>query len=729
MAVLRRLLPLAVLAAAFAQPRPAQAQLTPEQVQKLKAATVFIKVVRGTSGATGSGFVVRVDGDTVYVVTNEHVLDPSLSEAPGMAMVQVVFNSGTPQEKPAPAFIVAADPVRDLAVLKINSIKDAPAPIDLTDPPKLIETMPVFVCGFPFGSRIAEGKSPEISIGPESVSSIRMGAGGKVAQVQLNGALNPGNSGGPVVTADGKLVGVAVTTIRGSGLGFAIPQHEVETMMRGRPGSMTLIPENAEHSLEVKVIDPLKAVTEAVAYVRPKDDEPPKPEAVVMPGATKVPLTLAGGVARAKVPNPAPGTRSLWVQIELTSAAGKVLTSPAEVRVATPGGPAPGVASPGPRTPFGGSGPALPPPSDFLPKSDSLSVSDLNRDPEKHLGKEVEFDALTSCGLKQRDPVFELELLTAGGKEPSNLRAVVPKDLGLQLADLGVPADETYAVRVKGTVGKPSGRGESRHTLDVTEVAFLGSDGKAAATFKPEADPRGEPNLGLVNRFPDRFKGKPLTLTVLFKGVGFAGQGYEVHVANENDAKPLNLEFYTSKDMATQAEDDLPRGTYLAKLEGTVEKVSARTGRGWVGVTKVTLLNPRSGQPLKTLTADQKIVYPVEAPPPVPKTNATAGTSPAPKMTATTPKGDDHESGGTKWVVIGAVVGGLALVLVVGGVGGLLWLTVFRGKPKPAKIDRDEDEPEDADDEPRRPPRPAKPVREAKKPATGGTPDEFPGFG
>jgi hypothetical protein len=201
-----------------------------------------------------------------------------------------------------------------------------------------------------------------------------------------------------------------------------------------------------------------------------------------------------------------------------------------------------------------------------------------------------------------------------------------------------VPADETYAVRVKAAVNKPSGRGESRHTLDVTEVAFLGSDGKPAATFKAETEPRsGEPNLGLVNRFPDKFKGKPVTLTVLFKGVGFAGQGYEVHVANENDAKPLNLEFYTSKDMATQAEDDLPRGTYLAKLEGAVEKVSARTGKGWVGVTKVTLLNPRSGQTLKTLTADQKIVYPTEAPVPVPKTTGTAGTSPAPKMTTAPP--------------------------------------------------------------------------------------------
>jgi hypothetical protein len=81
---------------------------------------------------------------------------------------------------------------------------------------------------------------------------------------------------------------------------------------------------------------------------------------------------------------------------------------------------------------------------------------------------------------------------------------------------------------------------------------------------------------------------------------------------------------------------------------------------------------------------------------------------------------------GTKWIAIGAAVGGLALVLLAGGVVGLLWLTVFRGK-KPAKPGRDDEE---DDDEPRRPAaRPAKPAREAKKPPAGGAPDEFPWFG
>jgi hypothetical protein len=135
---------------------------------------------------------------------------------------------------------------------------------------------------------------------------------------------------------------------------------------------------------------------------------------------------------------------------------------------------------------------------------------------------------------------------------------------------------------------------------------------------------------------------------------------------------------------------------------------------------------------MKTLSADQKIVYPTETPLPAPRTASTAS-SPAPKPTPTPHPAEPAEaSSNTRLMVIGAVVGGLALVLVAGGVAGLLWLTVFRAKPKAAKRDREaDDEVEiEEEDEPRKPTRPAKLAkREAKKPTTGGAPDEFPGFG
>ncbi|MGL4420229.1 MAG: S1 family peptidase, partial [Gemmataceae bacterium] len=176
---------------------------TAETIAKVKEATVFIKMRHGEIRATGSGFLVRSEGDTGYIVTNNHVIDPYHSdreagESPTdttIATVDVVFRSGTPRELTRRATIVATDVDRDLALLKIVVAKESPKPLVVDDAPKLLETMKVYVCGFPFGARLSEGdKNPEISIGEASISSIRTNTAGQIASIQLNGALNPGNS-------------------------------------------------------------------------------------------------------------------------------------------------------------------------------------------------------------------------------------------------------------------------------------------------------------------------------------------------------------------------------------------------------------------------------------------------------------------------------------------------------------------------------------------------------
>ena len=65
--------------------------------------------------------------------------------------IAVVFHSGTKQEESIRGEIVAADPERDLAVLKVSSIKELPKPIDCLHEPELAETMPIYTFGFPFG--------------------------------------------------------------------------------------------------------------------------------------------------------------------------------------------------------------------------------------------------------------------------------------------------------------------------------------------------------------------------------------------------------------------------------------------------------------------------------------------------------------------------------------------------------------------------------------------------
>ncbi|OWK43952.1 S1 family peptidase [Fimbriiglobus ruber] len=711
--------------------------LSAEQVKKLKAATVFVKVQAGIATVTGSGFIVRAEDKTAYVITNLHVVDIPIAPAPGQTpqtvkrSVDVVLHSGTADERIATADIAAYDPTRDLAVLRISGIADLPAPIDPNDSPKLLETMPVFVCGFPFGQRLGTQKNPEISIGPASVSSIRTGPGGQVAMVQLNGALNPGNSGGPVVTAEGQLVGVAVATIKGAGIGFAIPQHEVASMLKGRAGPIRLVPAGTDYALDVLIIDPLQIVKSAAVLVRPVDgDLPPRPGPdgpTAMPDAKRVPLPIQAATSsgRAPVKLADDGKRALWVQVELTTSAGKVLSAPAEVKLGDVQRPATTNRADSPFT----SGPMLPAPTDRLPaKGADTDLVDLNRNPEGFAGKAVEFDALTSCGLKARDDGYELELMAESLKPPSSLRVVVPKDIGLQLSDLGVTPEDTFAIRVKGDVRKPV-RGDVRHTVEVRQVQFVDSDGKATATMKPEtAPPAGPPTLAAVNRFPDKFQGKPLVLEAIYTGIGFAGSGFEVKIVNDNNVKPLNLDLFTSKTVGSRAEDEIPRGPQLARLSCTIERVSAKTGHGIVGVNKIEILDSRTGKVAKTLAADDKIIYPYEPPPRPPA-------APKPAAAAAEDEADEPVAAkGTPWRLIAMIVGGLAVLLIGGCVVGLVVMSLRRGKGDAEvedtrtgrRADASRGEPEPA---PRPVARPNPRARQKPPAGPGNPPDAFPGFG
>ncbi len=720
----RTALPLIALALVALAPERAAAQtsLTPEQVARLKAAATFIKVTAGPLGGTGSGFVVRVDGTAAYVVTNFHVIDLAVIAAGGekgvKPAIEVVFDSGNTGERTAVGSVVAIDPERDLAVLKVTGVKKLPEPIDLKDPPTVIETTAVYVCGFPFGERIGgvTDKNPEISIGQATVSSMRKDATGRVSKVQLNGALNPGNSGGPVVTADGKLVGVAVSTIRASGLGFAIPQQDVAEMMRGRVGLARVVPPdapNGPHAMKVLIVDPLKGVTKATAHILPGEDPPrekPTPTAPILAGAKPLPLVMEKFGASAPLPV-ADGQKVVWAQFELETATGRVVTPPVDVKVSA-AAPAnrPGT-SPSPNGVF------LPPPALRLPPPapGSVDLSDLNRAPEKFLGQAITVDALTSCVLSGRDDGYDLDVSFPGGKSPSGVRFELPKDLAFQLNDLGISPGDTFAVRVSGTVRKPAGRDKSKQVVSVQTVEFVDDDGKPVTTFKPAVDPpTGEPTLETINRFPDRFKGKTLTLTAYCQGIGFAGRSYEVKVVNENEAKPLNLAFYTSKDVATQAEDELPRGTLAVKLTFTVERVTPQ-GQGVLGVSKLEILNPRNSQTVKTLTGADKITYPNDPPAPKPPT---PGLPNQPKATAAPPKPEPEK--GTDWLMVGAILGVTLVLLGGAGVGALV---ILKGKGAPegkAKYGAKAAEPEEQAPKPRR----AKPVRPDPP-----RDDDFPGFG
>jgi len=235
----------------------------------LKRAAVFVRVEAGNELASGSGFLARVDGTTGFVVTNHHVIAPereriivvqrpSLPRPPNSRIpprpsrggttiiVQtkgfenptytLVFNSGTPEEKSYPAEVAADDPQADLAILRIQNPPPGMALIAIDPQTPLLETMPVFVFGFPFGEMLSTNKgNPAITVGKASVSSIRKDAQGQLSLVQINGDLNPGNSGGPVVDHQGRLVGIAVAALKGTQIGLIIPAAKLPSLLATAP--------------------------------------------------------------------------------------------------------------------------------------------------------------------------------------------------------------------------------------------------------------------------------------------------------------------------------------------------------------------------------------------------------------------------------------------------------------------------------------------------------------
>jgi S1-C subfamily serine protease len=303
-------------------PLAAQDSIPPETITAVKRATVFIQV-QGTQGpvwkATGSGFVVSGSKDTLLVATNHHVISlpgsekrkrmtPSeLDRSLKQVAVTVVFDPGTKSETSVKAEPVAADPDNDLAVLRVTRVVNPPRAIDYATSPKLTETMPVYTFGFPFGKALATaGGAPAVTVGKASISSLRLDDDGQLAVVQIDGALNPGNSGGPVVDSKGRLAGVAVATIRdGQGIGFAVPVDDLQKIMKGRLGGIhAAVSRNADGKLlvkpEVEVLDPLAAVRGVTLHyaVVPKGTKLFRTTAAAkQTGAKKVALKAAGTVA------------------------------------------------------------------------------------------------------------------------------------------------------------------------------------------------------------------------------------------------------------------------------------------------------------------------------------------------------------------------------------------------------------------------------------------------
>ena len=142
------------------------------------------------SASSGSGFAVSSNG---HVVTNHHVIE-------GCQKVKI-HDKG----RSIAATVVTYDPRNDLALLKGNFRPSAVLSLSAASPEILQD---VYVAGYPFGRRV----SRSIKVTRGIISSLT-GIGNNFSQIQIDAALQPGNSGGPILDDKGNVVGVAVSRL------------------------------------------------------------------------------------------------------------------------------------------------------------------------------------------------------------------------------------------------------------------------------------------------------------------------------------------------------------------------------------------------------------------------------------------------------------------------------------------------------------------------------------
>jgi S1-C subfamily serine protease len=161
----------------------------------------------------GTGVVIV---DTGIILTNLHVVA-------GAERVEVRFHDGFESE----ATVIGARPEHDLAVLKAAKIPDDLPAATLRSTADLAPGDDVIAIGYPFGI------GPSVSAGVVSglAREYRSAKGERLLTnlIQFDAAVNPGNSGGPLVTADGEVVGIVTAILNPTdqrvfiGIGFAVP--------------------------------------------------------------------------------------------------------------------------------------------------------------------------------------------------------------------------------------------------------------------------------------------------------------------------------------------------------------------------------------------------------------------------------------------------------------------------------------------------------------------------
>jgi S1-C subfamily serine protease len=190
--------------------RPASAEDVPAMLARASAAVVTIHTEKSHGPAQGSGFVVDTDG---VIVTAHHVIA-------GATRAHVVLPSGVLLEVQG---VLAADPAHDVALIRVDARGDLQA-VTLGDSDAMRRGDRVFVLGSPQGL--------ELTATDGIVSApVRRSPSGR-ASLQITAPIFGGSSGGPVLSAQGDVIGVARAFHRDAqSLTFATPINVVKPVL------------------------------------------------------------------------------------------------------------------------------------------------------------------------------------------------------------------------------------------------------------------------------------------------------------------------------------------------------------------------------------------------------------------------------------------------------------------------------------------------------------------
>lgn len=201
-------------------------------VNKVSPVVVSVVTTQSSGGdifsevyeSAGTGIIVSSDG---YILTNKHVIS-------GAQKIEIINSEGTRFDR---VKVIGADPLNDLAILKVQDVKDLPV-ASLGDSGTVRVGQQVIAIGNSMGQYQNTVTGGMISgLGRPITASLDDFASATESLtdlLQTDAAINPGNSGGPLINMAGQVIGInTAIAADAQGVGFAIPINAAKGIIRG----------------------------------------------------------------------------------------------------------------------------------------------------------------------------------------------------------------------------------------------------------------------------------------------------------------------------------------------------------------------------------------------------------------------------------------------------------------------------------------------------------------